>query len=127
MKKLNPSVLRNISNQLNYGLSSRAIARRLSVGKSSVNRYRESSASTDRNKGGAPQKLIPSQKQAALLLITRGKAKTAVEAARVINEGLDKKVSVQTVRRALRELGYDAKKKVKKPALTLRHRQKRYK
>ncbi|KAF9079196.1 hypothetical protein BGX27_006855, partial [Mortierella sp. AM989] len=74
------------------------------------------------NKGGRPRKLTTKDAQIARLDLKRGRAKSAVQATKRLNETLAAKISVQTVRQALREIGMNAKKTVRRPALKKQHK-----
>jgi len=83
---------------------------------------------TPKAKSGAPNKLSLQSKNYAVSLVKRDHANTAVEAAKLLNNSLEKSVSVETVRRALRDVGnLVAKKKIKKPLLKSAHRLNRLK
>ncbi len=60
--------------------------------------------------------------QIARLDLKGGRARSAVQATKRLNETLATKVSVQTVRRALRNIGMVAKKVVRRPALKKKHK-----
>lgn len=123
MPALNPSTLANITNRLNQGESSRSIASAIGVSKSFVNNLRqELPDSTPKPKAGRPPKLTPRDEREIVSIITRSKAKSAVQAAKIINQALPKPVCPQTVRRTLKAAGFRAKKKVKKPKLSKKNR-----
>jgi hypothetical protein len=54
-------------------------------------------------------------------MIQRGQAKTAVAATKALNQVLSEPVSVRTVRRGLREVGMEAERVMKRPALKREH------
>lgn len=74
------------------------------------------------NKGGRPRRLTAKDAQIARLDLKRGRARSAVQATKRLNATLATKVSVQTVRRALRDIGMNAKKVVRRPALKKQHK-----
>lgn len=78
-----------------------------------------------RPKDGPRPKLSDREKRLAAALVTRGEAQSATQATRLLNRARSSTVSVDTVRRALKERNLVAKKKVKKPALSLAHRRAR--
>jgi len=127
MKVIPEVTIKTIKTRISAGDASRKIAQDLGVSKSFVNKVRNSMpVDTPRPQSGAPLKLTAQNKQYAVSLIKRGRAKTAVEATKIVNEGLVKPVCVETVRRALKDVGnLVAKKKKKKPALTATHRRNR--
>ena len=73
------------------------------------------------SKGGRPISMSATAKRLAVRLATTGAAKTAVDIARQLPDD----VSDQTVRRTLRDEGLKARKKVKKPKLTSKHKKAR--
>jgi len=128
MKPTSPRTLSNITNALENGQSSRQIASALKVGKSTVNDIkRRLDFEAPRIKPGPKPKLTDRDKRSAVGLILRGKAKSAVDATKMINEERPQasKVSPETVRRAFRDAKLVARKKVKKPFLSSRHRRNR--
>lgn len=78
-------------------------------------------------KSGPPTKLSPRDKRDLARLIRSGKAKDAVDAAKIFNQDLPRALSTQTIRNALRDEGLVAKKKKKKPKLTRKNRKARLK
>jgi len=97
------------------------------VSKSLLNKLQSSTPTdTQRRIAGAPSKLTTQDKKYAVSLIERERAKTAVGAAKIVNQGLSKPVCAETVRRALKDVfNLVASKKKKKPALTLTQRRRR--
>jgi len=127
MKVIPEVTLKAVKASLATGQPSRAIAKDLGVSKSLVNKMRSSMPrDTPKPNASAANKLTAQDNEYAVSLMKRGHAKTAVEATRIVNQGLSKPVCAETVRRALKEVGnLVARKKKKKPALTLAHRRKR--
>ncbi|KAI1004578.1 hypothetical protein K3495_g3637 [Podosphaera aphanis] len=73
---------------------------------------------------GRPRKLTARDKRALARIIVRGESNTAVDATKTINserEDREDRVSSVTVRRALKEHGLKAVKKVQKPMLSSAH------
>jgi len=96
------------------------------VGKTTVNEVRKRLASNaPRARSGPKPKLAPRERRDAVTSILRGKAKSAVEATKLISETRQDKVSSETVRRVLRKASLVAKKKQKKPFLSAVHRRNR--
>ena len=128
MKSISPRTLTNITNALEGGQSSRQVASALGVGKTTVNDVRKRlDFSTPRIKPGPKSKLTARQKRSAVGLILRGRAKSAVDAANMMNKERPQAshVSPETIRRALRAAKLVARKKVKRPFLSSRHRRAR--
>jgi len=127
MKVIPEANIKTIKAKISASDVSRKIATDLDVSKSFVNKVRNAMpADTPRPQSGALLKLTAQDRQYAVSLIKRGRANTAVEAPKIVNEGLVKPVSVETVRRCLKDVGNSvAKKKKKKPALTATHRRNR--
>lgn len=78
-------------------------------------------------RAGRPQILTDTEKRYIARLIHQGRAKHAVEVAKIVNLDRDTPVSVQTIRRALRDAGLMAKMKKKKPAISTVNKCKRLK
>jgi len=127
MKIIPEVTLKAVKAILATGKASRAIAKDLGVSRSLVNKLRSSMPKdTPRPNAGASSKLTTQGKKYAVSLIKRGRAKTAVEAEKIVNQGLSKPVCAETVRRGLKDAGnLVARKKRKKPALTLTHLRRR--
>ena len=68
--------------------------------------------------GGHPCKLLPSNVQYALHLITSRKAENAVEVAKTLQDIINEPLSSKTVRRELRDTGLKAVVKKKQPFLS---------
>lgn len=83
--------------------------------------------SAESAKAGRPQKVSQSEKKHLALLISLNRAKNAAEAARLFNANRENKISVQTVRRVLKEYGLKAKKIKKKPAISKKNKWERLK
>ena len=128
MSRISQAKLQDVTCKLNNGQSSRQIAAELGLSKSSINNIRNKlKIATPPPKPGAKKKLTERQRRDVTSLIASNKVKTAVEAAKVIAKEHGTKVSPDTVRRILKESEFKARKRVKKPALTARHKQTRLK
>lgn len=115
-----------IIKHLKDGLSTRAIAEISGMSKSTISNIRKGLNETlPKPKSGAKPKLTTRDKRVLVSLITNQQAKTATEAAKLINESLDKSVSRYTASRALKQAGLQAKKKVKKPMISEKNRKAR--
>jgi len=126
MKPTSPRTLKNVTNCIEAGQSTRQIASTFGLGKSTVGDIRKR-LFTDlpKVKSGRKPKLSDRDKRAAVSIVLRGKAKSAVEAAKILNEDLPNKVCAETVRRALRAADLVARKKKKKPFLSVAYRRNR--
>lgn len=132
MKKLERTKLKDISNKIEQGQSSRQIAESTGVSHTTINNYRKSlDLNTPKPKAGAPRKLSPRDKRHIVNLATGAKIKTAIEIAKEVNIfkqlSNEKTINVQTVRRALKEQGFETRVRVNKPKLTVKHRKARLK
>lgn len=123
--KLDRQVFKNIIARLNEGESSRAIASALNVSKTSVLRARNELALETPEKTGAPRRFSEREEREVINLFRRKEAKTAVQAAKIISERLNKKVCAQTVRRCLQKHNFAARKKIKKPSISEKNRRQR--
>ncbi|KAJ1671247.1 hypothetical protein EV182_007735, partial [Spiromyces aspiralis] len=112
MHKLNTSTKDQVISDLQDGLSIRAVAERHSLGKSTVQEIRAKYLpALPSPKSGPKPSLSPRDKRSCIRTVTSGAKKTGTEAKRVLEQELGKKVSKNTVYRALREQGLEAQKK----------------
>src|SRR5260221_2991019 len=75
--------------------------------------------------GGQPSKLNSTTIHHAIWIISTGRADTATQVTKSLQETLPESVSVQTVRRALKNTGLKAVVKAKRPALSQCHHRER--
>lgn len=128
MKSIPSDKLDNVISLLGKGKSSRVIQSRTGVGKSKVAQIAQEVYPDKENlKGGRPTKLSAADQRAISLDIQPGKAANAVEATQHINSTLSEPVSTQTVRNLLKDDGFQAVVKKKKPFLSKQHREARLK
>lgn len=126
MRRLSSDQVTQITTLLNDGKSTREIAKILGCGKTTVEKYRKMMVNEPAElKQGRPQKLTSRDKRTIARLMVNGRAKTAVELTKLINNEREEKVSTETVRRALKEEGLRARKRKKKPTLSKAHRKAR--
>lgn len=119
MRKLHNITKNQVISDLQSGLSIRAVADKHDIGKSTVQEIREKYLSAIPSpKSGPKPKLSLRDKRCCIRVVTRGTKKSGVEAQKVLEQELGKKVSKHTVYRALKEQGLEAGKKIKKPALS---------
>lgn len=119
--------LRNLATRLlQDGHSVRHVASQLEIGKSTVQEWSRGILK-DQNKslGGRPKKLSTKDALYIKSMFVRGQVDTAVQAHKDFNKENQDPVSVSTIKRALHDTGLHAKKVIKKPLLTKRHRKAR--
>lgn len=108
------------------GYSSRDVQSQTGLGKSTVNRIKQTLEIEKENlKGGRPSKLSPADRRRITHKITTGHLDTAVQATHYINSVIPHPVCPQTVRNVLKQEDFRAMVKPKKPKLTLAHRKRR--
>lgn len=78
-----------------------------------------------RARGGRPQKLTSHDRRSVVTSIATGRAANAVQAAQRINRTISSSICTQTVRNILKEEGFTAVVKKKKPMLKTQHRKER--
>src|SRR5262245_27205767 len=126
MKPIPEQVHSNIVSLLDAGLSSRQIAARLGVGRTTVNRVRAATRpDMQKCRAGRPAKLNAVGKRRLARTIISGKAGTATQLTQEPRKTTSMEISTETVRNALREAGLKAAPKEKKPRLLPRHRRQR--
>lgn len=103
---------------LQDGRSTREVATMVGISQQSVsNIVQENKENIPNNLGGRPRKLSLGAAEYAKAMIKRGRVKTAVAATKILNQELPEPVSARTVRRGLCEVGLEAEKVKKRPAL----------
>jgi transposase len=126
MKRLSEQVRSDISSLIDAGLSSRQIASRLNLDRRTIDRVRTvTRPHAQKNLGGRPPKLNATAKRRLVRHISFGMVETAAELARQSSVVAGIEVSVDTIRRTLREAGLKSFSKIKKPRLSSAHRRKR--
>jgi transposase len=127
MKKISDDIRNNIVSMLNSGLSSRKIAARLNIHRSTIDNVRKQlMQDAPKSAGGRPSTLSAHDKRKIVRLVTSGQAETAVQLQRELRDTTGLEVTAKTVRNALREEGLKAIVKKKKPLLKPRHIRQRY-
>jgi transposase len=122
MKHISEETRNNIISLLDTGLSSRPIALQLGVSHTTVDRVRAKfRPEMQKNQGGRPAKLTVTDKRRLVRMVTSGEADTAVQLTQEFKNTKNIELSVQTVRRTLKEAGLKAITKKKKPRLLPRH------
>jgi transposase len=126
MKPLSVDRQNSIISLLKKGKSESQVARELGISISTVNKYKKARLPTLQTaKGGRVSKLTSRDKGQLRRDFLNGTWKTATDAHTNLVRG-GHEVSLSTVKRALRSMGFEAKKKIKKPLLTSRHKKARY-
>lgn len=115
---------------LQHGHSHQLIAERLGVGRTTITEWAgdlppHTLRDVERPKAGRPRKLTIQDAQNLKLMFRLGKVKSALQATKAFNKENESPVSANTIRRALHEIGGEAKRVIKKPFLTREHRKAR--
>jgi len=111
---------------LDAGTSAASISRSLHIHSTTVDRIRSSMRpSLVKPKGGRPSKISKSNKRFIRRLVLSGKAETAPQVATQLKTASNVTVSLDTIRRALKDVGLKAVTKKKKPLLLERHKKAR--
>ena len=127
MKHISQQQLDNILSLLDQGISSiREIASLTGVHYSTVSRVRSQyRGNLEKGSGGHPPKLSDTAKRHAMQLIGSGQADTAIDVAKKLQNTLEQPVSVETIRRGLKEGGLKSVTKKKAPYLSAKHKKAR--
>ncbi|KAG1166703.1 hypothetical protein G6F36_012840 [Rhizopus arrhizus] len=111
---------------LRQGFSYHKIAKMVKVSSSTVHKIRLKVGLPARNdKGGRPKALTKREQQHLVRAITADGLENAVQAQQSLEQNLGKSVSVDTVRRALKDAGLVSFVKLKKPLINERNRKRR--
>jgi transposase len=126
MHQLSAAQRTDIISMLTSGHSAHKISSLTGIHTSTISRLRRNHCSTlPKSLGGRPTKLTGRNVQHAIRLISSGRADTAVDVTRALQEVVDGSISAQTMRRHLKKAGMKAVVKKKKPLLTPKHRRER--
>jgi transposase len=118
MRSLSENTKQSILVLLQHGQSTREIAGKYSVSKSTVQNLRKKFLpNLIKPRGGRIKKLSSQDKHYCVRTMSSGKAESAAALARKLKEDIKIDVSSRTVRRALQEAGMIAAEKKKKPKL----------
>ena len=133
MKPISNGVRNRIVSELKSGKTTQNIAQKMGVGPRTVKRIRKEYAdSTDDvnkaklTKRGRPRRLSARDEAWVVRQITTGKADTATEVAKTLQEESGTRTTPKTIRRTLKKAGLKAAVKTKKPLLLRRHIKARY-
>ena len=120
------AVVEHIISLAQEGHSITFIKDKTSVSRSQISKIRSAHCpEVPKAKGGRPSLLTPTTVRHATRLIETGKADTATEVHRLLQDTFLEGVSVNTIRRALKRIGMRAVTKKKRPMLSKRHKAKR--
>ena len=126
MKAISPLKREQAISLLQNGLSNRNVASKTGLSKSTISRIaQEIEIDKENLKGGCPSKLSPADQRRIMHQITSGQLDNAVQATNYINNINQYNVSSSTVRRALKQSGFKAVVKAKRPLLKAQHRKAR--
>lgn len=116
----------NILSLASNGYSTRSIASKTGIGKSTIAQYLQNILpNRSIPSAGRPSKLSSTDQRVILSQITTGRSANAVQAMKHINTVISHPVCTQTVRNVLKKNSYKAVTKKKKPLLSAVHRKKR--
>lgn len=122
MKATSQNKKESIISLLQKGLSVRQVAKKLSVGKSTVASIgKECDLGVPKSKGGRPSVLSDRIKTFCIQKVTRDRASNAVKVAKTLENDLGILCNPETVRRVLREKGLGAIEKQPKPMLRVKN------
>ena len=122
MKQISEQTTSNIITLISEGLSTRQIAHRADVGKSTVANIRRAHLPGEKtSNGGRPSKLSAREKRLIVQKITSGEYDTAADVKRMLANSHGVEVHANTVRNALKEAGMKGAVKRKKARLRADH------
>src|ERR1700761_4336808 len=122
MQPISQNMLSEILTLLESGYSARKISSKLHISHTAINKIRDDHFPSMKNTpGGHPAKLSSTAMCHAHCLITTGKANTAVDVAKSLQDTFPEPVSAQNVRRGLKKIGLKAVVKAKRPFLSKCH------
>src|SRR6266478_6065972 len=122
MKSISQQTQNDIISLLEQGKSCRQIGQEIGVHYSTVSKFHSKLNFTPpKGKGGCPSKLTPTAICHAIHIISTGKADTAVDVTKSLQETFPGTISASTVRRGLKKSGLKAVVKTKGPVLSQCH------
>lgn len=125
-KKITPKQRNQVLSLLESDTPVREIVRKVNVSVGTVSSLRKNGCSEKKsNKGGRPALLSDADKRYCVRQVTKGRVDNAVKVGKQLEKDHSIKVSVDTVRRALKEKGLGAIEKKPKPALSYKNARKR--
>ena len=122
MRPISAAQHSSVVSLLNEGYSQCQIQAKTGLGKDTVGRIsKEVEGDKENHARGHPSELSTCDKKTIICQITTGKLDNAVQATKFINSIIPDPVSVQTVRRTLKEVGFYLATKKKVPMLKACH------
>ncbi len=104
---------------LKSGASTREVVKRVGISLGAVSKIgKQNCNNRDKNKGGRRSILSAADKRHCVHLVTKGRLENAVQVQKQLKMDYSIDVSVETIRRALKEAGLGSFEKEKKPALS---------
>ena len=126
MKKVSKEIENLAVQKLKSGLSLREIGRELNISYCLVYKIKKRNDIEEKcNKNGRKKIFTTRDQRTISRLIMTNKAKSAHDVKKQLNNAQGTVVSTRTVQRELKRIGFKAKKKIKKPLLTPKHRKQR--
>ena len=126
MKKVSKEIENLAVQKLKSGLSLREIGRELNISYCLVYKIKKRNDIEEKcNKNGRKKIFTTRDQRIISRLIMTNKAKSAHDVKKQLNNAQGTVVSTRTVQRELKRIGFKAKKKIKKPLLTPKHRKQR--
>jgi transposase len=126
MKSLSPAQQSHIISLLKDGHSAHQVSSITGLNHSTISRLsRKHCPYLPKSSGGCPAKLSDRNVNHAIRLISSGKAETAVEVSRALQDVINQPISPETTRRYLKRAGMKAVVKKKKPLLSAKHKRNR--
>lgn len=126
MRSIQESHKNHIISMLNAGQTIRQVAEKVNVSTATVSRVGKLSCSDrEKVKGGRPEVLSPADKRYCVRLVTKGRMDSASKVHKQFEKDHQKVVSVDTIKRALKDSGLGAIPKPSKPLLNSRNVKKR--
>ena len=116
MKAISPLKREQAISLLQKGLSNRKVASITGLSQATISRIaQETEVDKENLNGGCPSKLSPADQRRIMHKITSGQLDNAVQATHYINSINKYDVSPSTVRRTLKQYGFKAVVKAKRP------------
>src|SRR6266850_2309912 len=126
MHPLSASQKAHIISLITAGHSSYQVSSMTGVHSTTISRLsRKHFPYLQKSSGGRPSKLSDRNVQHGIRLISSGKAETAVDVTKSLQDIINQPLSAQTTRRYMKKAGMKAVVKKKKPLLTTRHKRER--
>ena len=126
MKQISEDKKKNVRTLLEKKIPYREIQERTGVSIGSISRIRNSMQNApERDRGGRPSKLTSRNIRKICKVADASKTDNVTQIASVVKPQLGIDISNQTIRRALKQSGYKASLKKKKPLLTARQKKQR--